>query len=103
MVILVVEVHIKPGERDRFLEVIRDDATHSEADEPGCLRFDVLQDAEDPDKFYYYEVYRDEAARLAHRETPHYKRYSVRIGDLTDRETVRHLTSNVHPTDAAWR
>ena len=103
MVVMIVEVHVKPELRERFLAAIRDDANHSEQDEPGCLRFDVLQDQEDPDKYYYYEVYRDEAARAAHRETPHYKRYSDQIGELTDRETVRHLTSNVHPVDAAWR
>ena len=103
MIIMVVEVHIKPEARDRFLAVIRDDAMHSEADEPGCLRFDVLQDEEDPDRFYYYEVYRDEAARAAHRETPHYRRYADQIGQLTDQETVRHLTRNVVPADQAWR
>jgi autoinducer 2-degrading protein len=103
MVILMVQVHIKPEMRDRFLAVIEHDATHSEGDEPGCLRFDVLQDSEDPNQFYYYEVYRDEAARAAHRETPHFKSYSEQIGEFSDGETVRHILRNVHPADGAWR
>lgn len=103
MLILVVEVHIKAEMRDRYLEVIRDDAMHSERDEPGCLRFDVLQDTEDPNKFFYYEVYRDEAALQAHRETPHFKRYFEQVGQLTDRETARHSVRNVYPSNEVWR
>jgi autoinducer 2-degrading protein len=103
MVILLVEVHIKPEKQAEFLELIRYDATHSEQDEPGCLRFDVLQDTEDEHKFYYYEVYRDEAARLAHRDTPHFKHYAEASREMMDREVVRHIVTNAHPTDAAWR
>ena len=73
MDILIVEVNVKPERINDFLTLIQYDAEHSENDEPGCLRFDVLRDSEDPNKFFYYEVYRDEAARMAHRETPHFK------------------------------
>lgn len=47
--------------------------------EPGNLRFDVLQLAGDPVRFVLYEAWRDAAAMAAHKETPHY---------LTWRETV---------------
>ena len=103
MEILIVEVHIKPDMRAHFLEVIKEDATHSEHDEPGCLRFDVLQDTEDPNRFFYYEVYRDESARQAHRETPHFRKYFEVVGQFTDRDTVRRVVRNVHPDDDAWR
>ncbi len=43
--------------------------------EPGVLRFDVLQDAEDPTHFSLLEVYRDEAAREHHLETEHFKTF----------------------------
>lgn len=103
MLILVVQVHVGPGKREQFLNVIKDDAVHSEHDEPGCARFDVLQDTEDPDTFFYYEVYRDEAAVAAHRETPHYKKYAAAVATLTDRPNIRHLVRNFHPADDAWR
>ena len=103
MLILVVEAHVKPEMREKYLEVIKDDATHSEHDEPGCLRFDVLQDTEDPNKFFYYEVYQDEAAIKAHTEAPHFKRYRDQVGQFTDRETVRHIVRNVCPDDKGWR
>lgn len=41
--------------------------------EPGVLRFDFLQSADDPTVFFLYEAYSDEAATKAHKETPHYR------------------------------
>jgi autoinducer 2-degrading protein len=67
-----VKVRVKPDARERFLKAIEVDALGSERDEPGCMRFNVLQDAQDQDVYYFYEVYRDEAALEAHRAAPHY-------------------------------
>ena len=72
MLALWVKVRIKPEQRQRFLTAIETDALGSERDEPGCLRFNVLQDQQDQDVYYFFEVYRDEAALEAHRAAPHY-------------------------------
>jgi autoinducer 2-degrading protein len=58
-----VKVRVKPDARERFLKAIEVDALGSEGDEPGCMRFNV---------YYFYEVYRDQAALEAHRAAPHY-------------------------------
>ena len=58
MVILHVTVQVKPEHVPEYLEAVRHDAEHSERDEPGCLRFDVIQDRDDAIRFYYYEVYK---------------------------------------------
>ena len=47
MVILHVTVQVKPEHVPEYLEAVRHDAEHSERDEPGCLRFDVIQDRDD--------------------------------------------------------
>ena len=103
MVCLLVEVHVKASALDEFLDVIKDDAVHSEGDEAGCLRFDVLRDGDDPLKFYFYEVYRDEAALAAHRQMPHFTRWAGFAKSGLDREVVLRRATNVHPADAAWR
>ena len=72
MLAMWVKVRIKPESRQRFLEAIEVDALGSERDEPGCLRFNVLQDLEDENVYYFYELYTDGAALEAHRATPHY-------------------------------
>jgi (4S)-4-hydroxy-5-phosphonooxypentane-2,3-dione isomerase len=103
MICMLIEVHVKLSALDEFLKVIKHDAIHSERDEPGCLRFDVLRDNDDPLKFYFYEVYKDETARLAHREMPHFAQWAQFMQHGLDREIVRHSTTNIHPTDAEWR
>jgi autoinducer 2-degrading protein len=72
MLALWVKVRVKPEGRERFLKAIEVDALGSERDEPGCLRFNVLRDQQDPNVYYFFEVYRDEAALEAHRAAPHY-------------------------------
>jgi quinol monooxygenase YgiN len=75
MFALVVSLKVKPERRDEFLKAVEEDGRGSREDEPGCLRFDVLQDNADPDHYYFYEIYRDEAAFDAHKRTPHYARW----------------------------
>ena len=53
--------------------------------EPGNLRWDVWRDPANPDRFVLDELYVDTAAVGAHRETPHFKAYLARIGDLAER------------------
>jgi len=72
MLAIWVKVKIKPSMREQFLKAIEADALASERDEPGCLRFNVLQDERDENVYYFYEVYTDQAALEAHRKTRHY-------------------------------
>ncbi len=72
MLAIWVKVRVKPQLRQRFLEAIEVDALGSERDEPGCLRFNVLQDEQDENVYYFYEVYEGEGALEAHRAMPHY-------------------------------
>jgi autoinducer 2-degrading protein len=103
MYVLIVEAKVKRGMRERFVEAIVDDAVHSEADEPGCLRFDVVQDIGDPDTFWFYEVYLDADAVAAHAETPHFLRFAAAIPELIDGDLVRRDATSVHPAPSAWR
>ncbi len=103
MLVLHVSVQVKPEHVSEFLEVVRHDAEHSEREEPGCLRFDVIQDREDPNRFYFYEIYRDEAALEAHRQTPHFKLYSGKVQPWLAAPSERRFGRNLIPSDGAWR
>ena len=103
MVILHVTIQVKPEHVSEFLEVVRYDAEHSEKDEPGCLRFDVIQDKDDRNRFYFYEVYRDEAALEAHRQTPHFKRYAEKVQPWLVAPPERRFGNNLIPSDDNWR
>ena len=53
--------------------------------EPGNLRYDIWQDQSQPDRFVTDELYEDDTAISAHRQTPHYKDYLFRITELAER------------------
>lgn len=73
---LFVTLDVHADRIDQFLEAITVNAAASLRDEPGCLVFDVHQDADVATRFYFYEVYADEDAfRVGHRSAPHYARW----------------------------
>ena len=96
-----IKVRIKPEMRQRFLDAIEVDAVGSERDEPGCVRFNVLQDDSDKNIYYFYEVYRDQAAVEEHRAAPHYAVWKA-AADTLDGPTERIECTSVFPADEAY-
>ena len=103
MVVLYVTIQVKPEHVAEFIETARYDSEHSQNDEPGCLRFDVIQDLDNPNRFYLYEVYKDEAALQAHRQTPHFKLYSGKTQAWLAVPPERRYGKNIIPSDTDWR
>ena len=101
MIAMVVKVRIKPEGRQRFLEAIEVDALGSERDEAGCLRFNVLQDQADENVYFFYEVYKDEAAIEAHRAAPHYAVWRG-VADTLDGPVEISKCSTVFPAERAY-
>jgi (4S)-4-hydroxy-5-phosphonooxypentane-2,3-dione isomerase len=56
--------------RDEYIAIIREHASESLQEERGTLTFDVIQDEENPNRFYVSEAYTDEAAFQAHMQGP---------------------------------
>jgi len=71
MQVTIVHVHVKPERVAEFIEAARRNHEAS-IKEPGNLRFDVLQRADDPTRFVLYEAYSTAAHAQAHKQTPHY-------------------------------
>lgn len=74
MLVYVVNVWVKEGYEADFSKACAENHLGTR-EEPGNLRFDVLQSRDTPGEFTLYEVYRDEAAVKAHKETQHYLRW----------------------------
>ena len=96
-----VKVRVKPEGKKRFLEAIEADALGSEGDEPGCMRFNVLQDVKDENVYYFYEVYKDEAALEEHRKAPHYAVWRA-AADSLDGPTEPIRVTPVFPKERAY-
>jgi quinol monooxygenase YgiN len=56
--------------------------------EPGNLRWDIWRDQADVGLFVLDELYADNAAVAAHRETPHFRNYVARINGLAERTAL---------------
>ena len=101
MVILVVNLHVKAEHLDAFRLATRENARNS-IKEPGIVRFDVLQQSDDPTRFVLYEVYRNDEAPAQHRETAHYQAWVAKVPDMLAEPRTRTLYSNFFPADAEW-
>ncbi len=102
MYVVCVYVHVQPQHRDAFLQASLENARHT-IQESGNLRFDVLQQADDPNRFLLYEVYQDEAGMNAHKQTDHYAawRQTVEPWMAEPRRGVRH-TSHYPESGMQW-
>jgi (4S)-4-hydroxy-5-phosphonooxypentane-2,3-dione isomerase len=85
MYTVIVNLQVKPDMIERFSEAMGENSRASRRDEPGCLRFDVHQDNDDPSHFVLYELYADERAFTeAHRSAPHYERWRAVSAELLE-------------------
>ncbi len=71
MHVTLVEINVKSDKIDEFIQVFKPNQSGSIKEE-GCIRFDVLQHPEIPNRFTIYEAYCDESSMLEHKKTPHY-------------------------------
>ncbi len=100
MFVACVHVRVKLEHREAFLQASLENGRNT-IQEPGALRFDVLQQQDDADRFLLYEVYRDAAGAAAHKETAHYRAWREAVAPwmAEDRATVKYTSH--FPTDAA--
>ena len=101
MLIVHVHVHVKPEFVEAFRLATAENARNS-VQEPGVLRFDVIQQADDPTRFVLIEVYRTVEATAAHKETAHYAKWrDVATPMMAEpRSSVKY--SAVFPAEQDW-
>jgi autoinducer 2-degrading protein len=92
-------IKVKPQHLDEFLENIRDHAANS-LREPGCVRYDVLQDQNDPMTICLYEVFQSETDLEFHHAQDYYKKWMAMSRDWRDASSyTRRVLRNVFPED----
>ena len=92
MISFTVRLKFAPEDRDDVAETLRLLATASRQ-EPGCVSYIPHHVEGDPDTVFIYEQYRDANALTAHRESEHFKRYSV--GALSQKMRERNVETLV--------
>ena len=104
MHIVLVLVTVKPDMLEEFERALLHNARESVKRDPGCLRFDVSQQVDDPARWLLYEAYEAPAAHAAHRESPHFLAYdAVAARAVIDKTVIkastRHFTAATYTAD----
>ncbi|MEM6764563.1 MAG: antibiotic biosynthesis monooxygenase [Bacteroidota bacterium] len=100
MIVTCVHIHVKPESIEAFKQATL--LNHlGTIKEPGNIRFDFLQQEDQPDTFLLYEVFESEEAVKAHKQTEHYLNWREAVNDMMaqNRKGVRHTL--LAPTDLA--
>ena len=81
----------KAGEAGALVDIIRKFLPQAQR-EPGVKAFQIHQSLTEPEKFFFYEVFRDEAAFADHQQTDHFKTLIAgqAIPKLARRERTQH-------------
>jgi quinol monooxygenase YgiN len=101
MLVVLVNVQVKPEDVEAFKAATLDNAAHS-IREPGIARFDVLQQADDPTRFLLVEAYRSGDAPERHKETAHYLRWREAVAPMMAATRTGQKFGAVFPDDANW-
>ena len=101
MLVVHVHVHVTPDDVETFLVETRRNAGAS-LQEPGVRRFDVLQDEGDPAHVVLTEVYLDQAAADAHKQTPHYARWRDAVAGMMAQPRASTRFTAVFPAEDGW-
>jgi autoinducer 2-degrading protein len=98
MIVTCVYVHVKPDHVDSFI-VATVENHHESVREPANLRFDLIQQSDDPSRFMIYEAYESEAAAADHKLTAHYIKWRDTVAEymVEPRHGVRY--NIIEPND----
>ena len=101
MLIVHVHVHVTPDAVDAFAAASRENARHS-VQEPGVVRFDVVQQEDDPTRFVLLEIYRTPEDPARHKETAHYAAWRDAVEPMMaePRRSVKYEA--LFPDGARW-
>jgi autoinducer 2-degrading protein len=99
MFVVVVGIHVRPSHVEPFIAASLENA-RATRHEPGNVRFDLLRQEQDPNRFTLYEVYRSPEDFTSHQKTPHYLRWRETVAEwmAEPRVGVRHRS--LFPADA---
>ena len=92
---LIARYYVVPGNAPLVEETLHKMAERVKADEPACLLYNANVDPENENLYCLYEVYENEDAVAAHRETAHFKEFIegiiVPVLEKRERELYRQV------------
>jgi autoinducer 2-degrading protein len=97
---VLIYVHVLPDQAEAFRAASLVNAAAS-LREPGCVRFDVVQEITDPTRFVLVEVYRGQEGAAAHKQTAHYQTWRDTVAPMMAEPRTNQSYATVTPA-ATW-
>lgn len=101
MLIVHVHVHVKAESVEAFRTATLENARNSVL-EPGVVRFDVLQQEDDPTRFLLLEIYRTREDPARHKETAHYAAWRAAVEPMMAQPRQSVKFHAVFPGPEGW-
>jgi len=79
---ILVAFDVKPDRMAEFVEILRDHAAGTLAEEPGCEAFEVMVPKDGSPAVHLHEVYRDDEAFALHRNSARLAAVRERYKDM---------------------
>ena len=83
MIVLLAKSVLLEGKQQEFVS-IAEKLVKATREEPGCIYYDLVQDASDDRVFCFVEKYQDEAAVAAHMASVHFQTYVPMMNALRE-------------------
>ncbi len=80
---IAVSWDVQPERVADFIAAALKDGSEAGAAEPGTLRFELIADPDDSNRFYLNEAYADEAAFTTHAEGQYFEDFFAEVGQYS--------------------
>jgi quinol monooxygenase YgiN len=81
-VVRIAELEIDPAQLESYKAVVKEEMEISVRVEPGVLAIYAVAEKGKPTMIRFFEMYADEAAYNAHRDSPHFRKYVEATKDM---------------------
>ncbi len=78
----LVTVEVKPEDNAKFKAIVAAEMAQSLKREEGVIAMYAATTEENPNKWFFFEIYANDAAYENHRHTPHFKDYIQQTGNM---------------------
>lgn len=97
MVVYCVEVYVKAENETEFIKSTEKNH-HETRREAGNIRFDFSKSNDTDGLFFLYEVYIDDAAVIAHKETAHYAQWRETVAPWMAKPRFGRKFTSIQPS-----
>jgi quinol monooxygenase YgiN len=88
--IIIAESKAKPGHEDALRTALLTMIAPSRA-EAGCVQYTLHELLDEPGHFYFYEVWKDEAAFEFHTRTPYFVAFGPKVAEIRASSSLKKL------------